>query len=438
MPSALLPEILLSLAEEATRTTYSVRAAVTYDGVRGRTIVAVVCDELAFWPREESAADSDAEVIAALRPGMATVRNAKLVKMSTPYAKCGVIWEDYQRRSELDFPVWQVPSIRMNPAIDEAQLEKEQRDNEANYRREYLAEFTDSMTSWITTELLYPCVVRGRTGLPPRPGARYVAAIDPAGRHDDFALAIVELSLEQKVILVRLSRWRGTRKAPLAYESVLSEIRSILGTSEINSVIGDQYCCDLIGQHLAKLGIFYKISAFGSQTRANIFATLRHLLVQRKIELLDDSELLRELRSLQMLTTERGQVDVRPSPGLRDDSAVAVALAANELTKPEPYRPPLQLGIVSRYPSLGMIPGSCPYEAVCGNFPECIDVGRCLEFKDQRAQFFANERLAKQNFQTLRRSESPNSQDFLKLRPEFVKKIRSKLAFRVIKFVFAT
>src|SRR5712691_9141300 len=47
--------------------------ACTYDGVRGRTIVAAICDEMAFWSHEETAANPDEEVIAALLPGMVTV-----------------------------------------------------------------------------------------------------------------------------------------------------------------------------------------------------------------------------------------------------------------------------------------------------------------------------------------------------------------------------
>ena len=88
-----------------------------YDGVRGRTIIAVICDEMAFWPHEETAANPEEEVIAALRPGMIAVTNPKLVKISTPFAKQGLLWTDFQQRTELDFPVWQLPSHEMNPKI---------------------------------------------------------------------------------------------------------------------------------------------------------------------------------------------------------------------------------------------------------------------------------------------------------------------------------
>jgi len=52
--------------------------------VRGRIIVAVIADEIAFWADDQSANPAQ-EVLDALRPGMITVRNAKLVKISTPF-----------------------------------------------------------------------------------------------------------------------------------------------------------------------------------------------------------------------------------------------------------------------------------------------------------------------------------------------------------------
>ena len=40
--------------------------------IRGYTIAAALCDEIAFWPKEDSAAP-DMEILAALRPAMATI-----------------------------------------------------------------------------------------------------------------------------------------------------------------------------------------------------------------------------------------------------------------------------------------------------------------------------------------------------------------------------
>lgn len=50
----------------------------SYRSVRGYTIVAALCDEVAFW-RDDSSSNPDTEIIQALRPGMATVPGALLI-----------------------------------------------------------------------------------------------------------------------------------------------------------------------------------------------------------------------------------------------------------------------------------------------------------------------------------------------------------------------
>ena len=178
----------------------------------------------------------------------------------------------------------------------------------------------------------------------------------------------------------RVARWTGTKSAPLAFEWVLGEVSKSLSEYKINSVIGDQFYFDAIRQHLSKLGIYYESRFFDSNTRPAIFGNLKHLFVQQKIELLDDPELLRQLRSLREEKTARGQIDVRPNGGARDDLAVAVALAARELTKEEPPRLSIELGIVERYSSRlpQLIPEICQFQAPCRNFPRCLDESGCL------------------------------------------------------------
>jgi hypothetical protein len=101
-------------------------------------------------------------------------------------------------------------------------------------------------------------------------------------------------------------------------------------------VTGDRCCCDAIGQHLLGLGVHYKIEIFGPQTRAKIFTGLKHLLVQGRIQILDDPDLLRQLRTLRVERTARGQIDPRPTSG-NDD--IAVALAVPEILAGTPRRP---------------------------------------------------------------------------------------------------
>src|SRR5262245_61255345 len=71
-------------------------ATASYRTTRGYTVVAALLDELAFWTSEDTA-EPDAEVLEALRPGMATIPNAMLLCASSPYGRRGVLHDSFER-----------------------------------------------------------------------------------------------------------------------------------------------------------------------------------------------------------------------------------------------------------------------------------------------------------------------------------------------------
>ena len=54
-------------------------------------MIAAICDEVGFWRNEETSAHCDEEVLAAIRPSMITFPTRKLIKMTTPHAKRGIV-----------------------------------------------------------------------------------------------------------------------------------------------------------------------------------------------------------------------------------------------------------------------------------------------------------------------------------------------------------
>ena len=93
-----------------------------FRSTRGYTVVFAAFDEEAFWPTDESA-NPDTETAAAIRPGMASVPSALLVGISSPYARRGLLWDQYAAHyGKDDDPVlvWQADTASMNPAIDPA------------------------------------------------------------------------------------------------------------------------------------------------------------------------------------------------------------------------------------------------------------------------------------------------------------------------------
>ena len=189
-------------------------------------------------------------------------------------------------------------------------------------------------------------------------------------------------------------------RAALGYEWVSGEIARILKRYGLNAVTGDQHCAAIIQQEFLKLGIGFQEVTFGAGTRLDIFGNLKHLLIQRKIQILDKPELLRQLRSLEEHRTVRGNIEVRTPYDVKDDLAVAIALAAFQLSKTDVGPMPFVLGRVARpwdglrissyehdprahenRHSLNQDPDTCHLQAPCENCPDCIDEGYCLGFK---------------------------------------------------------
>ena len=62
----------------------------SFRSVRGYTVVCFIGDEIAFW-RDEASADPDTEILNAVRPATATVSDALVLCISTPYRRGGAL-----------------------------------------------------------------------------------------------------------------------------------------------------------------------------------------------------------------------------------------------------------------------------------------------------------------------------------------------------------
>ena len=98
--------LLADLVERETEDALELRNGVSikiqtasWKTIRGRTVVAVLCDELAFWS-DETSSNPDVEIINALKPAMATIPRAIMIKASSPYARRGALWNDFRKRTQ--------------------------------------------------------------------------------------------------------------------------------------------------------------------------------------------------------------------------------------------------------------------------------------------------------------------------------------------------
>lgn len=301
----------------------------SFRSIRGISIVCAICDEIAFWRDDVTGANPATEVLRAIRPAMATFPNAKLVKISSPYAKQGVVWDDWQARHKRDdVLVWRLDSATMNPTLDPKFLADERKRDPEFFAREYLAEFWESASQFLPAELVDAAIVAERFELVPNPDISYTAALDSAFRVDNFAFSVVHRQDTGRVVQDVARCWLSGRGRPVNLASTLEEIVSILNRFGISTIYGDQHCAEPIRQALREQGItFEQRTTLGH--RSQCFNTLRSLVTSGQIELLDLPEQAAELKKLEQAITASGNQRIEANTG-HDDRAVALALAAHE------------------------------------------------------------------------------------------------------------
>ena len=292
--------------------------------VRGRTVVAAICDEFAFWPYEQAV-----EVLRALRPGMATQPEAMLIVISTVYAAAGPFYEARKRYFGADDPhiLYAVAtSQQMNPTLSDdfiaAELERDPVGNAAEYlsvERNDVAGFVDAQLVDSNTRVEpreLPAVAATLTGSHPV----YHAAIDVSGGRSDAAACAVTHRDQQRVIVDACRRW----PAPHDPTIVAREVAQFLAAYGLTHAYADHYGAELSRSLYHEAGVSL-VSA--DATRSDAYLALLPLLTTGRVELPPEPRLRLELLGLERRTARGGRDSVDHRPSAHDDLANAVALA---------------------------------------------------------------------------------------------------------------
>ena len=297
----------------------------SFRSVRGYTLAAVICDEIAFWRSDESA-NPDKEIIAALRPALATL-DGRLIALSSPYAKRGELWTVYKRRFGKDGPILvaQAPSLTMNPSLPERVVKDAMAEDPEAASAEYGAQFRSDLASFVDRAVVDDCVIPGRHELPFSSEFRYSAFVDPSGGSaDSMTLAIGHA--EDRTVVVDVIR---EVKPPFSPESVVTEFAELLKTYRITKVQGDRYGGEWPRERFSVHRIDYDPAA---APRSDLYRNLLPLLNSGRIELHDSDRLTNQLVMLERRTSRGGKDSIDHPPGGHDDVANAVAGLATMLS----------------------------------------------------------------------------------------------------------
>lgn len=303
----------------------------TQRSLRGFSIPAAVLDELAFF-RLEGQADADVEIQASIRRGMLAFPAPRLVKISTPYMRSGVLFDDFKRAWGQDDPdclVWRAPTTLMNPMITAERLERERRLDPQRFSREYEAEFAEDLEAFLPGVWIEDAVSRGSYERPPQDGAAYIAACDPSGGGADaFTLAIVHAEgtgAERCVVQDAMKSWARIGSQAPDLTAVVREIASTVKRYRLHEITGDRYAGQWVRQAFQQAGVTYREAPMD---KARAYLEVEPLFAQGRITILDHPALVRELKILERRPRVGGRTLVDHPHGGHDDHANALALAA--------------------------------------------------------------------------------------------------------------
>ena len=280
-----------------------------FRAIRGMTLVMAIIDEVAFL-RTDDSANPDFEICDAIRPGLVTLQG-QLITIGSPYAKRGVQYDVFSKHygpaGDRQIIVAKGATRQFNATVPQGVIDRALERDPQSAASEWLAEFRNDIAAFVTREIVEAAVRPGVFEIPDTPGKSYQAFCDPSGgSSDSFTLAIALARPSEHndeittAVLVCLREFRP----PFSPDDVVSEICSLLGTYNLDEIVGDRYAGEWVVERFREHNIKYEVS---EKTKSEIYRDSLPLLNAGRVELLDNKHLVAQLCGLERRTARGGR-----------------------------------------------------------------------------------------------------------------------------------
>jgi hypothetical protein len=292
----------------------------SFRSVRGRTILAAIFDEVAYW-RDDASANPDKEVYRAVLPSLAA-SGGPLVAISTPYRKTGLLHErhkSYFGKDDEDILVIQGASQLFNPTLKQAMIDRAMRDDPEAAEAEWQAQFRSDIDAFLDDGQIMAAVDTGRPReLPPRTGISYAAFIDASGGRSDAYTACIGHRHGDKFIADVVMG----EPPPFNPSTVTARFALLVQQYGCKKVTGDNFAAEWVATAWRSQGLTYE----RSDTPASaLYLEALPQFMREQISIPDHPALIQELRGLERRTSRMGRDSVTHPPGGHDDYANALA-----------------------------------------------------------------------------------------------------------------
>lgn len=286
---------------------------------RGLPIACFVLDECGHFYTEGIKADQT--IYDSLRPRMAQFPGAKVVLISTPAAKQGLLWNFYQEGfSVVSRWTAQAETRTINPVIPKEFIKREYRRDIDYAKREFGAEFAEKVESFFSYEVLENSFTLVGS-LPYKQEFDYSLGIDQSGLsgRDRFAVAISHKE-DDKVLVDHVEAWE-TKDSDI----ILADIGKLIEAYRLNKASIDKYAKGWVSQALNKLGLEVEIRP----SLPEIYTNLKSLLIALKVRMPDVPDLRKALTNTQAYYGRNNALSIGHQRSAAGHSDLADAVASS-------------------------------------------------------------------------------------------------------------
>jgi hypothetical protein len=291
---------------------------------RGGTAIAIVLDECAFFHSGDDSANSDAEILVALKPSLATTGGPMLLT-SSPSTMEGVVYRTHKRhygpQGDARMVVVQTDTRSLNPKLSQAVIDRAFEDDATAADAEFGGVFRQLSTAFLERSVVEKVTdtIDARLRLPE---VQYLAFGDPAGGtgRDSFTVAIGHNHLEQGREIALLDALLEYRP-PFDPDDVVRQAADTLKQWGISDVVADAYAAGWPISAFAKHGITL---THASLNKSEIYVHVVPLFTSGRVRLLNNQRMIDQLCALRRKVGSSGREIVDHPRNSHDDLANSV------------------------------------------------------------------------------------------------------------------
>lgn len=312
---------------------------------RGYPICGCIMDEVAWFAREAKNETTDRGVYDAILPRMIQFRGmAKMVMISTPADKSGLLYERWKNKQDADksYFIVRLPTWKVRTDFEKSFFEHHKKMSPAGFAREFGAEFSDTTSPLLKVLEIEACMREDNDQIPPDKKHIYAMAIDAAfGDKDRFGIAVahVEKKFDDdpdfRVVFDYVGKVDEVFGEDIV-DTAADQIEQLYKAYDILDVLSDDHQSDSFGKILDQRGVTLKPEPWTAKKHRSRYGRLRSLIKQGRVSFPNNDDLLEELAGLQIkYLSNSGQYTIGHKKAGHDDMSDAVADVIYALTEDE-------------------------------------------------------------------------------------------------------